>query len=71
MIEKNKKVHYAAEKAVIIGVITQQQSQDDVKEYLDELAFLAETAGAIRIPSPKNICGKRKTRRNKAIYKIQ
>lgn len=69
MIEKNKKVHYAAEKAVIIGVITQQQSQDDVKEYLDELAFLAETAGAITVkrytqkveyPHPKTFVGKGK-----------
>ena len=69
MIEKNKKVHYAAEKAVIIGVITQQQSQDDVKEYLDELAFLAETAGAItekrftqkvEYPHPKTFVGKGK-----------
>ena len=69
MIEKNKKVHYTAEKAVIIGVITQQQSQDDVKEYLDELAFLAETAGAItekrftqkvEYPHPKTFVGKGK-----------
>ena len=37
MIDKNKKNKYTAEKAVIIGVITQQQSQDDVEEYLDEL----------------------------------
>lgn len=34
------------EKAVIVGVITQKQNERQVKEYLDELAFLAETAGA-------------------------
>ena len=34
------------EKAVLVGVITQSQSETQVKEYLDELAFLAETAGA-------------------------
>lgn len=35
------------EKAVLVGLITQQQSEDQVKEYLDELAFLADTAGII------------------------
>lgn len=34
------------EKAVLIGVITKLQDETRVKEYLDELAFLAETAGA-------------------------
>lgn len=35
------------EKALLVGLITQQQSEDQVKEYLDELAFLADTAGII------------------------
>lgn len=35
------------EKAVLVGLITQQQSEDQVREYLDELAFLADTAGII------------------------
>jgi GTPase len=69
MIEKNKKVQYIEEKALIVGVITQQQSESDVKEYLDELAFLAETAGAIthgrftqkvEYPNPKTFVGKGK-----------
>jgi GTP-binding protein HflX len=34
------------EKAVLIGVITQFQNEKKSKEYLDELAFLVETAGA-------------------------
>lgn len=34
------------EKAVLVGIITQNQSEEQLKEYLDELAFLAETAGA-------------------------
>lgn len=34
------------EKAVLIGLITQQQNEQKCMEYLDELAFLAETAGA-------------------------
>lgn len=34
------------EKAVLVGVITQTQNEKKAREYLDELAFLAETAGA-------------------------
>lgn len=34
-----------SDKAVLVGLITQEQTEDQVKEYLDELAFLAETAG--------------------------
>ncbi len=34
------------EYAVLVGVITPEQSEEQVKEYLDELAFLALTAGA-------------------------
>src|SRR5690554_6880225 len=37
------------EKAVLVGVITQTQTEEEVKEYLDELAFLAETAGAYTV----------------------
>jgi GTP-binding protein HflX len=33
------------EKAVLVGLITPDQSERQVKEYLDELDFLAETAG--------------------------
>ncbi len=33
------------EQAVLVGIITQEQKEDQVKEYLDELAFLANTAG--------------------------
>ncbi|WP_101689859.1 GTPase HflX [Dysgonomonas massiliensis] len=35
------------ERAVLVGLITPQQNEDRVKEYLDELAFLADTAGII------------------------
>lgn len=31
--------------AVLVGLITPEQNEDTVNEYLDELAFLAETAG--------------------------
>ena len=35
------------EKAILIGVLNQNQSQEEVEDYLSELAFLTETAGAI------------------------
>jgi len=54
------------EKAVLVGVITQLQSEEKAKEYLNELAFLAETAGAspeklyfqrLDYPNPKTYVG--------------
>ena len=54
------------EKAVLVGVITQLQSEEKAKEYLNELAFLAETAGAspeklyyqrLEYPNPKTYVG--------------
>lgn len=44
MIE-NKKIEY--ENTVIIGVINKNQSESIVKDYLDELTFLSETAGGV------------------------
>src|SRR5690606_3974266 len=43
------------ERAVLIGLITRDESADQVKDYLDELAFLAETAGiaAVKIFTQK------------------
>ncbi|MDY3266931.1 MAG: GTPase HflX [Phocaeicola sp.] len=35
-----------SEKAVLVGLITQNQNERKTNEYLDELAFLADTAGA-------------------------
>ena len=46
MIESKKKITSRTETAVLIGVITQMQPEEKVNEYLDELDFLAETAGA-------------------------
>ncbi|MBD98719.1 MAG: GTPase HflX [Verrucomicrobia bacterium] len=56
----------AIEKAVLVGVVSQNQNESQLKEYLDELAFLAETAGAIALqrftqkldsPHPKSFVG--------------
>ncbi len=38
-----------AETAVLVGLITQQQDEAKTTEYLDELEFLADTAGAVTI----------------------
>lgn len=35
--------------AILVGIATQTQSEEQVKEYLDELDFLAETAGIIPV----------------------
>ena len=45
-MSQNIKIVPSGEKAVLVGVITQLQNEKKSKEYLDELAFLVETAGA-------------------------
>lgn len=63
------------ETAVLIGVQIKGQSVDVVNEYLDELAFLAETAGALSLkrfvqkldsPNPRSFIGKGKVAEIKA-----
>ena len=57
------------EKAILVGLIHNTQTEEQVKEYLDELAFLAETAGAVTVkhftqklahPDSKTFLGKGK-----------
>lgn len=38
-----------AETAILVGLITKEQDENKTKEYLDELEFLADTAGAITV----------------------
>lgn len=45
MIEKKKAIQ-SEEKTVLVGLIQNDQTSEQVTEYLDELAFLSETAGA-------------------------
>ncbi len=54
------------EKTVIVGIVTQNQNEDKLKEYLDELAFLTFTAGGevikrfwqkLEKPNPKTFLG--------------
>lgn len=68
MIEKKNKIN-KEERAVLVGVVHKDQTEQQVHEYLDELAFLAETAGAITVkkfiqklphPDSKTFVGKGK-----------
>ncbi len=54
------------EKAVLVGIVTGRQDEDKVHDYLDELEFLLETAGAIPgkrfvqklpMPDPRTLVG--------------
>ncbi|MFV0606212.1 MAG: GTPase HflX [Niabella sp.] len=45
MLDK-KNIIQGSETAIIVGVVAKDQTEQQVVEYLDELAFLAETAGA-------------------------
>ena len=63
MIEKKD---IALEKAVLIGIITKDQNEEQSKEYLDELEFLTYTAGGdvlkrftqkMDMPNPKTFIG--------------
>ena len=38
-----------SEKAILIGLVTKKQNTENVNEYLNELAFLVETAGGIPV----------------------
>jgi len=62
MIETGKK----QETAILIGIISSGHDENEVSEYLDELAFLTETAGALTVkrfiqkletPNPKTFVG--------------
>lgn len=72
-MNKGKKTLHSTEKkqekAVLIGVITREQTEEQAKEYLDELKFLAETAGAktdkiftqrLQFPNPRTFIGEGK-----------
>ena len=75
MIEKND---HSYEKAVLVGLITQHQSEEKLTEYLDELEFLAFTAGAtvvkrftqrLTLPDPKTFIGSGKAQEIKEYLK--
>jgi GTPase len=64
-----KKIINKEEKAVLVGLVHKDQTETQLHEYLDELAFLAETAGAVTVkrftqklthPDSKTFVGKGK-----------
>lgn len=68
MLDK-KNIIQNEEKAVLVGLVHKDQTDPQVQEYLEELAFLAETAGAITVkrftqklqhPDSKTFVGKGK-----------
>jgi GTP-binding protein HflX len=48
VLDKKKVVH-KEERAILVGLVHKDQTEEQLQEYLDELAFLAETAGAITV----------------------
>ena len=65
----DKKQLKQEQKTVLVGVVTSEQSEQQLSEYLDELAFLSETAGVIAVkrftqklahPDPRSFVGKGK-----------
>lgn len=69
MIEDNIINKEVNERTVLVGLITARQNEQKTREYLDELAFLAETAGAVPekvflqkldTPNPRTYVGKGK-----------
>lgn len=68
MLDK-KNLFNNEESAILVGVVKKDETEQQVKEYLDELAFLAETAGAVAVkrfvqklshPDSKTFVGKGK-----------
>jgi GTP-binding protein HflX len=61
-----EKISSNIEKTIIVGIVTQNQSEDKLQEYLDELEFLTYTAGGevikrfyqkLERPNPKTFLG--------------
>lgn len=74
------KTEIYAEKAVLVGLITGQQNEQKATEYINELAFLAETAGAypqkifmqkLEYPNPNTFVGPGKLQEIKDYIKEQ
>ena len=68
------------ENAVLVGLITPSQKEMKAKEYIDELAFLADTAGAhvlktffqkLDYPNPRTFVGEGKLAEIKEYIKLQ
>lgn len=76
---EHNSINHEQEKAILVGIINKDQEEDLVNEYLDELAFLTETAGAIPVkkftqridrPNPKTFVGSGKLEEISQFIKI-
>jgi len=74
LLEKKNSIQ-KEERAILVGLVDKTQTEEQVQEYLDELAFLAETAGAVTLrrftqkmlhPDSKTFIGKGKLEEIKA-----
>jgi len=79
LIEKKKQLKQE-QKTVLVGIVTGGQTEQQLKEYLDELAFLAETAGVIAVkrftqklahPDSRTFVGKGKLEEIKKYISLQ
>lgn len=79
LIDKKNSIQ-KAERAVLVGLIHKTQTEEQSREYLDELAFLAETAGAITLkrftqkllhPDSKTFVGKGKLEEIKTYIQLK
>lgn len=73
-----EKIEHNFEKSIIVGIITQQQTEEKLNEYLDELSFLTYTAGGEVVkrfsqkmdkPNPKTFVGTGKLEEIKVFIK--
>ena len=79
MLDKKNSIQ-KEEKAILVGVVDKTQTEEQVQEYLDELAFLAETAGAVTLkrftqklvhPDSKTFVGKGKLEEIKSYIELK
>lgn len=80
MLEHQINTKIEPERAVLVGLITSQQDKFKVDEYLDELAFLVDTAGGIPehrfvqtldYPNPKTYVGSGKLEEIRQYVKVE
>jgi GTPase len=79
LIDKKNSIQ-KAERAVLVGLVHKTQTEEQSREYLDELAFLAETAGAVTLkrftqkllhPDSKTFVGKGKLEEIKTYIELK
>ena len=79
MLDKTHSIQ-KEERAILVGLVQKDQTDEQVQEYMDELSFLAETAGAVAMkrftqklqhPDSKTFVGKGKLEEIKAYITLK